>query len=97
MSNSNLLKMKHKLIKTYSYLLVVSDEEIKEEFCLRYVDGTPFIMKFDKGIEHKQYKIIAHLPLNESPILQGVDLLPPLEQEDDVERLAEEEANEQVI
>jgi len=28
-------------------------------------------------------KIITHLPLNNSPILQGVDLLPPLEQEDD--------------
>lgn len=27
-------------------------------------------------------KIIAHLPLNDSPILQGVPLLPPLENED---------------
>jgi hypothetical protein len=26
-------------------------------------------------------KIIAHLPLNNSPILEGVDLLPPLEDE----------------
>ena len=33
-------------------------------------------------------KIIAHLPLNNSPILQGVDLLPPLEQEDDVEEFS---------
>jgi hypothetical protein len=33
---------------------------------------------------------IAHLPLNYSPILEGVDLLPPLEQEDDVDKLAEE-------
>jgi hypothetical protein len=33
-------------------------------------------------------KIIAHLPLNNSPVLQGVDLLPPLE--DEVEKLAEE-------
>jgi len=32
-------------------------------------------------------KIIAHLPLNNSPVLEGVDLLPPLE--DDVEVLAE--------
>ena len=31
-------------------------------------------------------KIIAHLPLNDSPILEGVDLLPPLE--DDVEKMA---------
>jgi hypothetical protein len=33
-------------------------------------------------------KIISHLPLNNSPVLEGVDLLPPLE--DDVEKLAEE-------
>ena len=36
-------------------------------------------------------KQLAHLPLNDSPILEGVLLLPPLEQEDDVEKLAEEE------
>jgi hypothetical protein len=33
-------------------------------------------------------KIISHLPLNNSPVLEGVDLLPPLE--DDVVKLAEE-------
>jgi hypothetical protein len=33
-------------------------------------------------------KIIAHLPLNNSPILDGVDLLPTLEQDDDVEKMA---------
>jgi hypothetical protein len=33
--------------------------------------------------------IISHLPLNNSPILDGVDLLPPLE--DEVEKLAIEE------
>lgn len=33
-------------------------------------------------------KIIAHLPLNNSPVLEGVDLLPPIE--DDVEKLADE-------
>jgi hypothetical protein len=32
-------------------------------------------------------KIIAHLPVNNSPILEGVDLLPPLE-DDEVEKLA---------
>jgi hypothetical protein len=32
--------------------------------------------------------VISHLPLNNSPILEGVDLLPPLE--DDVEKLADE-------
>jgi hypothetical protein len=37
-------------------------------------------------------KAIAHLPLNNSPILEGVPLLPPLE--DEVEKLAEQEYRE---
>lgn len=36
-------------------------------------------------------KIIAHLPLNNSPILEGVPLLPPLEVEDDAKILADKE------
>ena len=35
---------------------------------------------------HNQYNILAHLPLNGSPILKGVDLLPPIE--DYVDKLA---------
>ena len=35
-------------------------------------------------------KIIAHLPLNNSFTLKGLDLLPPLEREDDVEKLSQE-------
>ena len=35
---------------------------------------------------HNQYNILAHLSLNGSPILEGVDLLPPIE--DDVDKLA---------
>jgi len=35
-------------------------------------------------------KIISHLPLNNSPILEGVDLLPPFE--DEVEKIANQEA-----
>ncbi len=34
--------------------------------------------------------IIAHLPLSDAPILEGVPLLPPLLKEDDAEELAEE-------
>ena len=44
--------MKHNIIKTENYLLLVSDE----------ID-------------------FAHLPLNNSPVLEGVPLLPPLEDE----------------
>lgn len=72
--------MKKELIKTENYLLVVDDSDIKI--------GDWFLTD-DKRIEqsapdwnprewHK--KIIAHLPLNDSPILEGVPLLPPLEE-----------------
>jgi hypothetical protein len=68
---------------------VVDDSEIKEDCVAIHLGplGEQEIVtangecKLDK-------KIIAHLPLNESPILEGVALLPPLEQEDDVEGLA---------
>jgi len=38
------------------------------------------------GFNSTVFKIIAHLPLNNSPILEGVDLLPQIE--DEVEKLA---------
>ena len=74
--------MKLKIITTPNYLLVVDDSEIKE--------GDWFLTD-DKRVEQSAYdwnarkwhkKIIAHLPLNDSPILEGVPLLPPLEVED---------------
>jgi hypothetical protein len=43
--------MKHELIQTENYLLIVDDSK----------------------------KTIAHLPLKNSPVLEGVDLLPPIE------------------
>jgi hypothetical protein len=36
-------------------------------------------------------KIISHLPLNNSPILESVDLLPPLEDDENVEQIAEDD------
>lgn len=88
--------MTHEIVKTENYLLVVDDSEIKEDDWV--IDENESIAKADKrfifNCDHEFYKfwrkIIAHLPLNNSPILQGVDLLPPLEQEDDVEKLADE-------
>ena len=85
--------MTHKLIHTPNYLLVVDDSEIKEgDYCLMFDDfGNLFLGNLpsqylgeknghhlNKGLK----KIIAHLPLNNSPILEGVDLLAPLETED---------------
>jgi hypothetical protein len=86
--------MTHKLIHTPNYLLVVDDSEIKEgNKSLLNVEGfEPMILTHHEPIEegYEGKKIIAHLPLNNSPILEGVDLLPPFEQEDDVDELAKE-------
>ena len=73
-----------KLIKTDDYLLVVDDSEIKERDYrvniqrgyIQLVDDNPeYYNKRNDVFE----KIIAHLPLNNAPVLEGVELLPPLE------------------
>jgi len=94
-------KMKHNLIKTDNYLLVVDDSEIKEGNIV-YVDCSEIEVRdirkvkdyyneqflFDGGGQiHINYckKIIAHLSLNGAPVLEGVPLLPRLPKEDDVD------------
>jgi hypothetical protein len=92
--------MKHKIIHTENYLLIVDDSEIKEgDYCTTHLNvidvgkiHNSYTIFNPKNKEHLEMlksckKIIAHLPLNNSPILEGVDLLPPLEQED-VKKLA---------
>jgi hypothetical protein len=82
--------MKHNIIKTDNYLLVVDDSEIKNW----YLDDVGVVRKattWDKeywSVRKDYKKITAHLPLNNSPVLEGVPLLPPLENE--VERLVKE-------
>jgi len=78
--------MTQNIIKTDNYLLVVDDTEIKIENY--YLNNTGNVVE---KLKHRlpssgQWckKIIAHLPLNGSPVLEGVDLLPPI---DDVEKL----------
>ncbi len=83
--------MKHKLIKTDNYLLVVDESEIKKgDWCLDLGTNKIFKAGLSVGDEYKELfkKIIFHLPLNNSPVLEGVPLLPPLE--DEVEKLADE-------
>jgi hypothetical protein len=81
--------MKHKLIKTDNYLLVLDDSEIKE-YRLRYIFDNRqgingFIHQVSVVLDSKLCpEIIAHLPLNNSPILEGVFLLPPLEDDGDL-------------
>jgi hypothetical protein len=77
--------MTHKLIKTGNYLLVVDYPEIKEgDWMTNNLDVWQSTNYY--GFQPVSKKIIAHLPLNNSPLLEGVDLLPTLE--DDVEKLA---------
>jgi len=86
--------MTHKLIKTDNYLLVVSDEYIKDvrPFMGRWhLEDNQTLNKFPTYLTDLSAckLIIAHLPLNGSPILEGVDLLPPYSrhQEDGIELL----------
>jgi len=77
--------MKKELIKTPEYLLVVDDSEIKAgDFYLLMPENMVKLCRSGLPSNLREWvKIIAHLPLNNSPILEGVPLLPPLEQEDD--------------
>jgi len=86
--------MKHNIIKTENYLLVVDDSKIKQnDFFYGVADGSikPFIEIADENTveivtwqlnvigKSPNKKIAAHLPLNNSPVLEGVPLLPSLE------------------
>jgi hypothetical protein len=79
--------MEHKIINIGDYLLIVDDSEIKEGDTYCRID-TGLLFSSLKGsnpniIEKYCKKIIAHLPLNNSPILEGVPLLPSLKDEVD--------------
>jgi hypothetical protein len=83
--------MEYKIINIGDYLLIVDDSEIKEGDTYCRID-TGLLFSSLKGsnpniIEKYCKKIIAHLPLNNLPILEGVILLPSLE--DEVEKLAQ--------
>ena len=74
--------MEHKIINTGDYLLIVDEDvySIKNgNYCYDLVTKSirQWISEDRAFIELR--KIISHLPLNNSPILKGVDLLPPLE------------------
>jgi len=72
--------MTHNIIKTENYLLVVDDSKIKQnDWCIyRTGEVIHYLVKLNTD---NLKKIIAHLPLNNSPVLKGVPLLPPLEDE----------------
>jgi hypothetical protein len=87
--------MKHEIIYTEHYALIVSDEEIKEkdwffngEHVLQASRITDIIIDTEgQWSEIKtSKKVIAHRPLSDAPILEGVPLLPEFSKKDDVEK-----------
>ena len=76
------MSLKYNVIQNAEYLLIVDDSEIKGWYYDFYINK----VKHSGGAEYAENSItkniIAHLPLNNSPILESVDLLPPLPVED---------------
>jgi len=85
--------MKNEIIYTDDYALIVSDEHIKDvrphKGKYHLEDGLT-INKFPDYLTDLDAckLIIAHRPLTDAPILEGVPLLPEFSQEDDVVELA---------
>ena len=97
--------MTHPIIKTDNYILITSDEEIKEGDYWHYLGEKDNPVKnvlgrswFEKLHDVKMYKkVIAHLPLNNSSILEGVPILPPLPDEEDFDEKLLTEEYEQAL
>jgi len=83
--------MKQNIIKTDNYLLIVSDEEMNDCWTFNLFRNQPYFLKGYYGKQPNAKKIIGHLPLNNLPILESVDLLPPLEDDENVEQIAEDD------
>ena len=82
--------MKKEIVYTTQYALILSDGVIKEGDYFLTDDGRIEIDALDWKAREWHKKIIGHLPLSDAPILEGVPLLPPLPQVDDIKELAEE-------
>ena len=92
--------MTHPIIKTENYLLVVDDKsEIKNGDWIFSNEGSVAPTFLDGKFLSKEHlkaiwlKIIYHLPLNNAPILEGVPLLPPLEDDESICPYPEEKQN----
>ena len=91
--------MKHEIIYTEHYAIIVSDKQIKErdwffngEDILQASEITDIIIDTEgqwSEIETSK-KIIAHRPLTDEPILEGIPLLPEFGQEDDILKVVEQ-------
>lgn len=74
--------MRHDIIKTDNYLIIVDDSDIKnDDWTYHPIKG--LYKAVVNGAYTNQKKVIAHLPLTISPVLEGVDLLLPLDDDCD--------------
>jgi hypothetical protein len=82
--------MKQEIIYTDDYALIVSDEEIKEGDCYLSPSGIWFYNHLNPNHVKECKKVIAHRPLKDAAILEGVALLPEFSEEEDVYKITEE-------
>jgi hypothetical protein len=71
--------MTHNIIKTDNYLLIVSDEIPTTWYYDTYLNQVRHTGGAEYGESSISKKVIGHLPLNNSPVLEFVPLLPLLE------------------
>jgi hypothetical protein len=75
--------MNERLIKIKDYVLIVNDEDIKEgDFQINHLTNK-VSKRTDNWLQASKEncsKIIAHLPLDGVPYLEGIKLLKPQEQ-----------------
>ena len=88
------MSMTKEIVYTDKYALILSDEQIKDarsHWRKWHLEDNSIINQFPTYLtDLTQCKlIIAHLPLSDAPMLEGVPLLPPLPQGEDVKELAE--------
>jgi hypothetical protein len=79
--------MKHNLIKTDNYLLVVDNSEIKEGDWYKTPLGIYSQFNGTEKLPIGTRRVASHAPLNGAPYLDGLDVLPLLNQEDDIEKI----------
>jgi|688.fasta_scaffold497146_2 hypothetical protein len=84
--------MTKEIVYTDKYALILSDEIPTKVYYDTYIHQLKHTGGAEYGESSIAKKVIGHLPLtDDAPILEGVPLLPPLPQGDDVDALASTE------
>jgi hypothetical protein len=78
--------MKVEIIYTEQYALIVSDEIPNGFYYDTYLKDLRHTGSSEYGESSITKKVIAHRPLSDAPVLEGVPLMPKFTQEDDVEK-----------